>query len=186
MESIGVDEDRSWAGNLPAFGLEPGTPLLAKILIEAPGDRVWAKIAEPGYLKHCHPFCKSTEVEIWPGAGSRDSITYYSGRRYQRNFVAWLDGVGYDIELGDPPNQTCRVLWRISPLSQAQCEFSIEVVPYLKSDLPVEKKQQYQAHLFGLDLQHYLDCVVKGVDYWVVTGRDVVKDQFGANPLYSG
>ena len=47
------------------------------------------------------PFCAATEVERWPGTGSRDSITYHSGIRYQRNFVSWQEGVGYDIELGE-------------------------------------------------------------------------------------
>ena len=40
--------------------------------------------------------------------------------------------------------------------------------------------------LFGPDLQHYLDCVVKGVEFWIRTGRVVEKDQFGRNRLYSG
>ncbi len=131
-----TDENRTWEGNLKSQNLETAEPLSAKILIEAAQNRIWDKIAEPGYLKHCHPFCKSTDVERWPGEGSRDSITYYSGRRYQRNFVKWIDGIGYDIELGDPPDQTCRVLWRIVPLSQIRCEFSIEVIPYIKSSLP--------------------------------------------------
>ena len=96
-----------------------------------------------------------------------------------------MEGVGYDIELGDSQAPTCRVSWRIASLSPERCELSISVVPYLKIGLPEENRRRYQDRLFGVDLQHYLDCVVKGVEYWIVTGHDVAKNQFGANPLYS-
>lgn len=165
--------------------LEHGRPLQATAGVDVPADEVWAVIAEAGNLARCHPFCAATEVERWPGTGSRDSITYYSGIRYQRNFVSWQEGVGYDIELGDPPNQTARVRWRIEPTSQRICRFSIEVVPLLKSDLSDEKKRAYQERLFGDVLQHYLECVVAGVKFFATTGKTVVKDQFGTNPLYS-
>ena len=166
-------------------GLEQGRPLKATAGIDVPAGEVWAVIAEPGGLARYHPFCAATEVERWPGTGSRDSITYYSGIRYQRNFVSWHEGVGYDIELGRPPNQTARVRWRIEPTSPRACRLSIEVVPLLKSDLSDEKKRAYQERLFGEVLQHYLECVVAGVKFFATTGNAVIKDQFGRNPLYS-
>ena len=165
--------------------LEHGRPLKATVGIDVPADEVWAVIAEPGGLAHYHPFCAATEVERWPGTGSRDSITYYSGIRYRRNFVSWQEGVGYDIELGDPPNQTARVRWRIEPTSRRTCRLSIEVVPLLRSDLSEEKKRAYQERLFGDVLQHYLECVVTGVKFFATTGKAVIKNQFGRNSLYS-
>lgn len=56
--------------------LEQGRPLQATVGIDVPASEVWAVIAEPGNLARCHPFCAATEVERWPGTGSRDSITY--------------------------------------------------------------------------------------------------------------
>jgi len=176
----------SWHTELNAIGLEAGRPLSATIDMDAAAEKLWQGITTAGYLKRCHPFCESTAVDTWPGVGSQDSITYYSGRTYRRNFVDWIDGTGYDIELGDRPNATARVLWRIAPLSDTACRFSIEVIPYLKTSLDDAKKAQYQDRLFGADLQHYLESVVQGVAYWITTGRDVEKDQFGRNPLYSG
>ena len=90
--------------------LEHGRPLKSTVEIDVPAGEVWAVIAEPGSLAHYHPFRAATEVERWPGTGSRDSITCYSGIRYQRNFVSWHEGIGYDVELGDPPNQTAQGL----------------------------------------------------------------------------
>lgn len=146
---------------------------------------VWAGLSSKGNLKLCHPFCASTEVESWPGVGSRDSITYYSGRRYQRNFVGWHEGVGYDIELGDRPHATARVEWRIARQGDDRCRFSIEVFPLLPDDMPEARKAAILEKEFGADLAHYLDCVVKGVKHWVETGQPVTEDQFGWNPLYS-
>ena len=176
----------SGKAGLRRHGLEQGRPLKSTAEIDVSAEEVWEVIAEPGGLARYHPFCAATEVERWPGTGSRDSITYYSGIRYQRNFVAWEEGVGYDIELGDPPDQTARVLWRIEPTSQRTCRLSIEVFPLLKSDLGEEKKRAYEERLFGEVLQHYLGCVVAGVKFFATTGNAVIEDQFGPNPLYSG
>ena len=159
----------SWQETLGSKGLETGRPISSAIEIAAAPEVVWKGLATPGNLKRCHPFCDSTEVESWPGVGSRDSITYYSGRSYQRNFVAWMEGVGYDIELGESPNLTARVLWRIAPQTASSCRFSIEVISYLKADLEDAQKARYLERLFGDHLQHYLDCVVKGVDCLLYT-----------------
>ena len=183
---LSKDAAPTWHADVAAIGLERGRSLSASIDMDAAPSALWQGITTPGHLKRCHPFCESTTVDTWPGAGSRDSITYYSGRTYRRNFVDWIDGVGYDIELGDRPNPTARVLWRIAPISDTACRLSIEVVPYLKADLSETKKAQYQDRLFGADLQHYLESVVQGGAYWITTGRNVDKDQFGSNPLYSG
>ena len=180
-----VSSGADWKAGLRRFGLEHGRPLKSAVDIDAAAEEVWKAIAEPGNLGNLHPFCAATEVERWPGPGARDSITYHSGIRYQRNFVGWEEGVGYDVELGDPPHQTARVHWRIEPASPETCRFSIEVFPLLKSGLGEEKKRAYQERLFGEVLQHYLDCVVQGVRFFATTGETVGKDQFGKNPLYS-
>ncbi len=178
-------EQLDWRDKIKTIGLETGPSVKGDIMIEAPADNVWKVISEEGNLKKCHPFCDQIEIIKWPGADAVDTITYYSGITYKRNFVGWEEGVGYDIELGDYPNLTSRVLWRILPKGENRCYFSIEVFPYLKAVLPEEKKRIYRARLFGDVLQHYLDCVVQGVRHKVETGEDVTKNQFGTNPHYS-
>lgn len=180
------EKDKLWPDELTAIGLEPGRALSSTAEIDAPAETVWQRITEPGHLRHCHPFCASNVIERWPGAGARDRIKYYSGREYVRNFLGWFEDVGYDIELGDRPEATARVRWRISATPESTSQLSIEVIPYLRSAQSKVNKAEYQSRLFGQDLKQYLECVTKGVAFWVVTGQDVVKDQFGANPLYSG
>ena len=79
---VQVDENQTWQEELFSIGLETGAPLSSTIQIDAAQEIIWQRLNEAGHLKCCHPFCKSTEVEQWPGKGSRDKITYYSGREY--------------------------------------------------------------------------------------------------------
>ena len=171
---------------LAAEGIELGTPVGGRRLIEAAAHELWHAITQPGHLVQCHPFCQDNEVQQWPGVGASDTITYYSGVHYQRDFVGWLENVGYDIEVGPPPRKTARVVWRITPLDDTHSELRIEVTPYLKSAWTASRKQAYQQRYFGHVIAHYLDSVVRGVDYFVTTGQSVQKDQFGSHPLYSG
>jgi len=180
-----VQSHSQWLARIESFGLEAGRRVHAAKNIETDAKRVWRTIARPGSLKDFHPFCKTTAVETWPGPASRDSITYYSGICYQRNFVAWYEGIGYDIELGDPPDQTAKVLWRVEPETSDTCRLSIEVIPLLKKGFEPEKKQRYQQRLFGDVLRHYLACVLCGVRHFATTGVPVTEDQFGTNPHYS-
>ncbi len=174
-----------WKLELQGRGLEAAEPVYAGIAIDAGPAEVWNRIAAPGNLKRCHPFCASTAVEKWPGVGSRYSITYYSGIRYQRDFVAWLDGVGYDVEVGSPTKKTCRVFWRIESRAPGHSEFRIEVAPYVEPGWSAGEESHYLERFFGDAFEHYLNCVVKGLKYHVTTGKDVREDQFGANPVFS-
>ncbi|PON19830.1 hypothetical protein C2W62_00640 [Candidatus Entotheonella serta] len=171
---------------LASRGLELGEPVCVRHVIEAAPDRVWQAIIPPDHLKQVHPFCRDNEVQQWCGAGSIDTITYYSGVHYQRDFVAWYDGVGYDIEIGPPSHKTAHVAWRINALDEQRSELSIEVTPYLKSDLAEGRKQAYERRFFGDVIAQYLDSVVRGVGHVVTTGQAVQKDQFGTHPIYSG
>lgn len=174
-----------WLVHIDSLGLEAGRSVCAAKAIETNAQRVWEAISRPGSLKDFHPFCKSTTVETWPGPASRDTITYYSGVRYQRNFVAWYEGAGYDIELGDTPDQTAKVLWWVEGVSSDSCSLSIEVIPLLKKALEPEKNRRYEQRLFGYVLRHYLECVLCGVRHFAMTGVAVTEDQFGTNPHYS-
>jgi hypothetical protein len=176
-------EDR--LATLAARGLELGDPVDGRLVIKAPPNRIWQVISQPGHLARCHPFCEKNEVDQWPGVCARDTITYYSGVHYQRDFVTWIEGVGYDLELGPPPHKTAWVSWRITPLDETRSELMIEVTPYLKSALPERRKLAYQRRAFGTTIADYLNSVVQGVDYVVTTGQAVRRNQFGSHPIYS-
>ena len=129
---------------LAARGLELGDAVSVSYIIAAASDRVWQVISQPGQLTRYHPFCQATTVITWPGVGAKDTVTYYSGIHYERDFVTWIEGVGFDIEVGPPPHKTARVEWRISELGEHQSELASTVVPYLKADVSALRKQAYQ------------------------------------------
>ena len=102
IEGLGVD------------GLETMEPINARVSVAASAVDVWSAISESGNLLNIHPFCERNAVERWDGARSRDHVYYYSGVHYQREFLDWFDGVGYDLVLGPPEARTALVRWRIA------------------------------------------------------------------------
>lgn len=165
---------------LAARGLELGEAVSVSHIIGAASDSVWKVISQPGQLTRYHPFCQETRVIKWPGVGAKDTVTYYSGVHYERDFVTWIEGVGFDIEIGPPPHKTARVEWRIKELGEHQSELAITVMPYLKADLSAPRKQAYQQRFFGATIAQYLDSVVQGVGHVATAGEAVQK-----NPLIS-
>ena len=170
---------------LAARGLELGDAVRVSHIIEATSDSVWQTISQPGQLTRYHPFCKETTVIEWPGVGAKDTVTYYSGVHYERDFVTWIEGVGFDIEVGPPPDKTARVEWRIQELGEQRSELAITVMAYLKVGLSDNRKQAYQQRFFGDTIAQYLDSVVRGVGHVASTGEAVQKNQFGTHPIYS-
>lgn len=183
MEHTADTQERHAA--LSARGLELGESVRLRREIDASRDRVWQAISQPGHLRQCHPFCKQNEVQRWPGAGAVDTITYHSGLHFQRDFIDWIEGAGYDIEIGRPPDKTALVTWRLDPLDSARSALAIEVTPYLRIDMPTAEKLAYQQRAFGKTVEAYLDSVLRGVEHFVTTGDAVRKNQFGSHPIYS-
>ena len=170
---------------LAARGLELGEAVSVSLMIEAASDCVWQVISQPGQLTRYHPFCQATRVITWPGVGTKDTVTYYSGVHYERDFVTWIEGVGFDIEVGPPPHKTARVEWRITELGAHQSELAITVMPYVKADVFAPRKQTHQQRFFGDLIAQYLESVVLGVGHVVTVGEAVQKNQFGTHPMYS-
>ena len=170
---------------LAARGLELGEAVRVSHIIEADSASVWQVISQPGQLPRYHSFCQETTVLKWPGVGAKDTVTYYSGVHYERDFVRWTEGVGFDIEVGPPSRKTARVEWRITAQGERKSELTITVIPYLKVDVSAPQKQAYQHRLFGDTIAQYLESVVRGVGHVATTGEAVQKNQFGSHPHYS-
>ncbi len=160
-------------------------PVAVERRIEAPASRVWEVISLPGNLELCHPFCERNPVEVWPGAESRDVIHYLSGWIYERRFRRWLDGVGYDLEIGEPGGRTSFVSWRITPLDEQSCRLRISVEPHLLQELPAAIRWLPHGAFVRPMLRRYLSSVVRGFEWYVTRGEPVPRDQFGRHPWFS-
>jgi hypothetical protein len=138
-------------------------PVAVERTIEVPAQEVWAAISRPGNLELCHPFCASNPVRVWPGSHSEDEVHYLSGWVYVRRFRNWIEGVGYDLDIGRSGGATSAVSWRIRPIDDQSCALKITVYPH----------------------RRYLKSVIGGFDWYLRSGEPVPRDHFGRHPWFS-
>ena len=153
--------------------------------IEASPDRVWITITEPGYLERCHPFCAANPVQEWPGEHSRDEVHYLNGWIFERRFCRWIEGVGYDLEIGRAGGRSSFVSWRISHVEDRSCTLSIVVCPHVLQGIPTWIRWAPHHLRVRPLLTDYLDSVIRGVGWYVTRGEPVAKNQFGSHAWFS-
>ena len=160
-------------------------PVTVSRKIEAPTQRVWEVITNPGNLEECHPFCQKNPVKEWPGVGAKDIIQYYSGWILIREFVTWMDGIGYDLWIGRKEGSKSYVSWRITPEQENTSNLRITIYPYALQNFPVLIR--WIPHLLQVrpKLHSYLESVVKGFEWFITTGKPVEKNQFGSHKWFS-
>lgn len=171
-----------------SYEVRPGFrwPVSVSQPIAAPASAVWAAISAPGNLERCHPFCAENPVHAWPGEHSRDEVGYLSGRVFERRFRRWIEGVGYDLDIGRRGGGTSRVSWRIMPVDDDGSLLRITVYPFVLQGVPVIFR--WIPHLARLRpmLKSYLSSVTRGFEWYVTRGEPVPRNQFGRHPWFSG
>lgn len=163
-----------------------GRPIAVQRKIAAPAEEVWDAISMPGNLELCHPFCASNPVRSWPGPDSRDEVHYLSGWIFDRQFKHWINGSGYDLEIGRKGGGArSYVSWRISADDERACTLKITVYPQRLQGWP--RVLQWIPHWLRIRpfLKSYLGSVVRGVEWYVTRGEPVPRDQFGKHPWFS-
>ena len=171
----------NWIDPIPGFKWPVGVVRP----IEASTGEVWSTVSEPGYLERCHPFCVSNPVMEWPGEGSRDEVHYLNGWVFERRFRGWIEGVGYDLEIGRAGGRQSFVSWRISPVEDQGCSLSIVVCPHVLQGIPTWLR--WAPHYLRVRplLTRYLESVTRGVEWFVTRGEAVSENQFGRHPWFS-
>jgi hypothetical protein len=160
-------------------------PVAVAQSITAPAEKVWGAISMPGNLGPCHPFCAQNPVEEWPGEGSRDDVHYLSGEVYERRFCRWIDGVGYDLEIGRPGGSMSFVSWRIVPLDNQNCTLRNAVYEQTLQTVPLAIRWLPHFLYLGPRLRSYLSSVTRGFDWYVTRDEPVPRNQFGTHPWFS-
>lgn len=160
-------------------------PIAVSRNIAASAEEIWSAISIPGNLEDCHPFCEKNPVSEWPGVGSRDTINYYSGWVLHREFKNWIEGSGYDLVIGRKGGRKSYVSWRIFQEPENGNALKITISPYVLPNTP--RPVRWLAHRFYIQpmLRSYLESVVKGFEWFITTGKPVVKDQFGSHKWFS-
>mgnify|MGYP001815883664 CR=1 FL=1 len=160
-------------------------PVTVTRSIPAPASSVWAVISMPGNLELCHPFCERNPVVQWPGPESHDEVHYLSGWVYERRFRRWIDGVGYDLNIGRKGGGQSFVSWRITEIDDQNSSLRITVYPDVLQRVPVAVRWIPHFARLRPALQSYLDSVVRGFEWYVTRGFAVPRDQFGRHPWFS-
>ena len=160
-------------------------PVSTEREITAPSEEVWSAISLPGNLEQCHPFCAKNPVNAWPGPDSRDEVHYLSGWVYERRFHDWIEGIGYDLEIGRAGGSKSSVSWRIRSINDDRCALRITVCPHALQGIPTIIR--WIPHLLWIRplLRKYLDSVVRGFEWYVVRGTAVPRNAFGTHPWFS-
>jgi hypothetical protein len=160
-------------------------PVAVEQVIAAPAREVWNVISRPGSLEMCHPFCARNPVQLWSGAESRDEVHYLSGWVYERRFLRWHEGAGYDLEIFRRDDALASVSWRIAPVDEQVCKLRITIYPYVLQQYPLLVR--WLPHLLRLRpmLNTYLSSIVKGFEWYITRGEPVPHNQFGRHPWYS-
>ena len=153
--------------------------------ISAAADRVWDVMATPGAVARYHPFCSDNPVDAWPGVGAQDTIHYLSGVVLHRRFTVWDEGQGYELEIGNAEWPDSHVRWELVATGPDESELTISIWPGAFVGYPPALGWiLHRLYLVPL-LRRYLRAVLRGLDYYVTTGRLVAPNQFGRVRLFS-
>ena len=166
-------------------GLEPTTAIVATQQIKASASDLWTVISAPGNLTNIHPFCSTNPVERWPGLGGADHVHYYGGVHYRRDVSQWSEGEGYELLVGPPSGKIAKARWWVEASSISGCNFGIEVISYVRSDVDPEAREVYERKMIREAIPPYLRAVVQGVAHFAETGEPVQRNQFGPHHIYS-
>ena len=160
-------------------------PVSVERSLPASAQAVWTAISSPGNLERCHPFCEKNPVKTWPGPDSRDEIHYLSGWYYERRFREWIEGVGYDLEIGRPGGGQSLVSWRLRPVDDHRCSLRITVCPHILQRLPIVIRWIPYWLRVRPQLRRYLDSVIRGIEYYVTRDEPVPRNAFGTHSWFS-
>lgn len=170
-----------WDDRRPGFRW----PIAVAHTVAASADEVWAAISMPGNLEFCHPFCAKNPVHVWPGESSRDEVHYLSGWRFERRFRRWIEGVGYDLEIGRLGGESSFVSWRIHPVGDQDSILRIAVYPHVLQKIPVVIRWLPHVTYLKPQLSNYLSSVVRGFEWYITRGESVPRNQFGTHRWFS-
>ena len=175
------NETSVWAEPQPGFHW----PVAVAHRFAVPAERLWETISMHENLAQCHPFVAKNPVIAWPGPDARDEVHYLSGWVYERRFLAWFDGIGYDLEIGERGGRQSFVSWRIEPVDAQSSTLRIAVYPHVLQNIPVVIR--WIPHLLKVRplLTSYLESVLKGIDWYLTRGEPVRPNQFGTHPWFS-
>jgi hypothetical protein len=119
------------------------------------------------------------------GWGSPVGYHYLSGLVLHRRFTVWDEGHAYELEIGKADWPVSYVRWELVATGAEESELNISIWPGAFAGYPSALRWALHRWYLVPLLRRYLRAVLRGLDYYVTTGRDVVPNQFGRVWLFS-
>jgi hypothetical protein len=154
------------------------------IRINVSKKKLWFTIIEPGHLKKYHPFCKEHDISKWDGVGCKDVSLSYEGKTINREIIEWDDGVGYHIKMNNDNKHDTKVKFEILEKdNQTYFKVVLESNAYRKTPRPL----WYPIAFFLIvpSYKKYYKSLLRGLKFYVETGKKVRRNQFGNHKKYS-
>jgi hypothetical protein len=160
-------------------------PVSCSRVIAATQPEIWEVISSPGTLALYDPCCEKNPVFDWRGAHSHDEVHYFNGVVLERRFSSWYEDIGYDLEIGRSGSGSSVVSWRLSPFKDRNSSLEITIFPHAVQHIPVVAR--WLPHYFWLrpQLRRYLRSVLRGLEWFVIRGTPVRRNQFGSHRWFS-
>jgi hypothetical protein len=108
-----------------------------------------------------------------------------NGLVFERRFHRWVEGVGYDLDIGRKGGRTSLVSWRITPVDDNTCSLRIAVYPHVLQEVPVVVRWVPHPVRVHPGLKAYLSSVVRVFEWYVTRGEPVPRNRFGSHPWFS-
>ena len=148
-------------------------------------EDIWKAISTDGNLNFFHPFCKKNQViEGDKTLIKKDILIYLNGVVFERDFYKWEEMKGYELMIGRKNGKKSKVVWNISRRKNYSL-LNIDVYPY--------KTDKINSFLYPIvfyfhirpKLKSYLNCVLKGLKFYLNNNKKVTNNQFGRHSWFS-
>tara|TARA_B100000963_G_scaffold116333_1_gene101343 strand:- start:2308 stop:2793 length:486 start_codon:yes stop_codon:yes gene_type:complete len=157
----------------------------SKVSLRIPKSQILNLITKPGNLEKFHPFCKNNIAIKWPGNGSIDKLEYLNGLILVREFYNWSDD-GYTLKIGAKKNMAV-VNWIVEG-NNTNSSLLIRINPNIENFISFKsiliKRMLWFLYLKPM-LQIYINHVIKGFKYYMVSENIVLPNQFGKHRWFS-
>jgi hypothetical protein len=148
-------------------------------------SQLWDGITGNGHLELSHPYVQHHRHEKSMCLGAKDIIIYVNGLTFERKFIAWEKGIGYDLRIGRPQGKSRSLVeWRIQSLGPTESSLSITVYPDFLKMWPRWLRWIIFRIKARKPLKTYLDAVTSGIKHWLETGTPVRRSDFPNHPWF--
>lgn len=157
---------------------------ISEIKLNTEINEVWKLFSKPSHLELFHPFCRSNKIIVWNEQNKTDELTYLNGIVYERNIYSWQKNKGFKLYIGKKEGKKSKVEWKLKSINEVVI-LTIEVTPYVSNKFTLKIYNLILKFYIIPSLKKYLNCVTKGIKFYLESGKIVKPNQFGLHRWFS-